>query len=113
MLAMPVRTWFLQQAQISQAQQQLEAVTSQVAKLQQQQKQWKDKAFVEQQARERLNYVYPGEVGVVVLQPATAPTPDQQPKTWYDSLWQTVDSASGRGQTALGEPVQVRPDAPR
>jgi len=113
MLALPVRSWFLQQARIADAQAELAATEEQLSQLRDEQQGWQDKTFVEQQARLRLNYVLPGEVGIVVLQPAAQPTGAQQPETWYDSLWQTVDSASGRGETAIGDPVQVRPSAPR
>lgn len=114
MLAIPVRTWFLQQAHIADAEAELATAEARVADLQRQKNLWQDPTYVEQQARLRLNYVKPGEVGIVVTRP-----PDEQaaaagqPQTWFDSLWQTVDSASGRGETALGEPVQVRPSAPR
>jgi hypothetical protein len=113
MLALPVRSWFLQQAQIADAQGAIVATEERIAALEQEQALWGDPAHVAEQARLRLHYVMPGEVGIVVLQPDDAPTAADQPATWYESLWQTVDSASGRGQTALGEPVQVRESAPR
>lgn len=114
MLALPVRTWFLQQARIAEAEAELSSAQDRVAQLQQQQTMWQDPLYVEQQARLRLNYVKPGEAGVVVIKPnAGLSASGSQPRTWYDSLWQTVESASGRGETALGDPVQVRPSAPR
>ncbi len=113
MLALPVRSWFLQQAQIADAHATLAATEERIAALEAEQRRWQDDGYVAEQARLRLHYVRPGEVGIVVLQPDDAPTAAQEPATWYDSLWQTVESASGRGQTALGDPVQVRETAPR
>lgn len=114
MLALPVRSWFLQRASIAEAQQQLAASQASISELSQEQRDWQDKAHIEEQARLRLNYVYPGEVGIVVIGPdEPAVAAQEEPRTWYDSLWQTVESASGRGQTALGDPIQVRDSAPR
>lgn len=115
MLALPVRTWFLQQARIADAQAELARAEQAVAQLQEEKDRWQDQSFVEEQARQRLNYVRPGEVGIVVLQSPTAPGQPsaEAPRTWFDSLWQTVDSASGRGETAVGDPIQIRPTAPR
>jgi cell division protein FtsB len=114
MLAVPVRSWFVQQARISEAEAQLAATEEVLADLTAQKERWQDKQVVEREARTRLNYVFPGEVGVVLVAPQAAPAAgDELPETWFDSLWQTVDSASGRGETALGDPIQVRPTAPR
>ena len=114
MLAVPVRSWFVQQARIADAEAQLAATQATLDDLTAQKDRAQDKQVIEREARTRLNYVFPGEVGVVLLTPqdglASAAEP---PQTWFDSLWQTVDSASGRGETALGEPIQVRPSAPR
>jgi cell division protein FtsB len=113
MLALPVRAWFLQQAQIADARGALSSLEEQIGDLEEQQRQWKDPAFLEEQARLRLNYVSPGEAGIVVLRPAESQESAQESATWFDSLWQTVDSAAGRGTTTLGDPVQVRESAPR
>jgi len=114
MLALPIRSWFLQQAQIADMEAALAETDAALAALELQRRDWRDDAYVEQQARLRLNYVFPGEVGIVVLTPQ-----DEQlagggrPGTWYESLWQSVESASGRGDAAVGEPVEVRESAPR
>ncbi len=113
MLALPVRSWFVQQARIAEVEGQLSSTETAVEDLQTERRNWQNEAFVEQQARLRLNYVRPGEVGIVVLQHEGATASTQQPATWYEGLWQTVESASGRGETAMGEPVQVRDSAPR
>ncbi len=115
MLAVPVRAWFLQQAKLADVRAELAATSAQIRGLQQERQDWLDDAYVQEQARQRLNYVLPGEAGVVVLQPENGDTATDgaQPRTWYEGLWQTVESASGRGATAVGDPVQVRPSAPR
>lgn len=113
MLALPVRSWFVQQAQIADARAGVAEAERQIAALEAEQERWTDPEYIAEQARLRLHYVLPGEVGVVVLQPDDAPRPAQQPATWYEGLWQSVDSAAGRGQSALGDPIQVRESAPR
>ena len=60
---------------------------------------WLDRAFVEQQARERFGWVLPGEIGYRVIGSdgkveGNVPTLDAPPvpktKQWYDRLWGTV-----------------------
>lgn len=115
MLALPVRNWFLQQARIAEAEGRLLHLQEQIEALEAEERRWSDPAVIERQARLRLNYVRPGEVGVVVLEPdvdppLSAPGP---PQTWLDALWRSVDAASGRGDAAAREQFQVRPSAPR
>ena len=100
-LAMPVREYLQQRETLGALQQQLEDGQARVDALQSQVKQWQDPAYVEAQARARLHYVYPGEIGYVVLTPkdvAAAREPDaavqSKPTTpWYDTLWSSVQQA--------------------
>ena len=72
--------------------------------LQEQSKRWRDDAFVEEQARERLHYVFPGEKGLVLLSPEDvedARNPEIRVRTepevaWYDTLWGSVQEADDR-----------------
>ncbi|MEO6472664.1 MAG: septum formation initiator family protein [Aeromicrobium sp.] len=74
---------------------------------------WTDRAFVEQQARERFGWVLPGEVGYRVIGSdgkvqGNVPTLDAPtvPKTkqWYDKLWGTVVESGKEPKKAVVPP---------
>jgi cell division protein FtsB len=101
-LALPVREYVRQRSEISALQAEKASREAQVAALQQRLKQWDDPAFVQTQARQRLQYVMPGEVGYVVLDPAEAPAPTRERREaaataveqpWYTRLWGSVEKA--------------------
>ena len=77
--ALPVRAWLDQRAQIAEVAAERTELASEVADLQAALDLWDDAAYVRAQARERLNFVLPGEVGLVVL--GTESTPEQEPVT--------------------------------
>lgn len=101
-LAGPLRQFIVQRAAIADLRAQVHTQQQRVDALQQESDQWKDPAYVEQQARERLHYVMPGEVPYIDL---TAPTgTEADPSStvadpvhdgpWYSKLWSTVQGAS-------------------
>ena len=100
-LALPLREYVQQQSHIRSLQQQVELTGQRVESLKQQAEQWQDPDFIEAQARERLHYVFPGEVGYVVLTPEDvqqAREPEirvQRPQrdAWYDTFWSSVQAA--------------------
>ena len=55
---------------------------------------WEDPAFVAAEARRRLHFVLPGEVGYVTLGSEESLTADGQPvgpdQPWYSALWGAV-----------------------
>ena len=65
--------------------------------------QWNDPAFVAIQARQRLHFVLPGEVGYVVLEADSAPVlykgtvTKQRSQSWYAAMWGGIKAA---GETA-------------
>lgn len=100
-LALPLREYLRQRSEINSAAEQQAEQQAEVDDLQRQVNQWQDEDFVRGQARERLHFLYPGEVGYKVLDPnhndnvlaqhapeATAPT-----GPWYDRLWKSVTTA--------------------
>ena len=103
-LAFPIREYLAQRAAISAAEQRAELLKARVDSLQSQVNRWDDPAFVEQQARERLHYVMPGETGLVLLSPQDVeearqpelPTPVQPDVAWFDTLWSSVKEADSR-----------------
>ena len=62
-LAFPIREYLAQRAAIAAAEQRAAMLEERVEGLQGQVDRWRDDDFVEQQARERLHYVMPGETG--------------------------------------------------
>ena len=107
-LALPLRDLVNQRNRINalydrqaQAKQELKDLNSQIAK-------WNDPAYVAVQARERLHFVMPGQVGYVVLEAEAAPviyqgsvTP-RRSRAWYAAVWGGIERA---GKTAA--PLQV------
>ncbi len=77
--AFPLRAWLDQRSQLAELSEQRDALTEEVADLEASRELWDDPAYVRAQARERLNYVLPGEVGIVVL--GTESTPPDEPVT--------------------------------
>lgn len=103
-LAFPVREYLAQRAAISAAQEQAATLETRVDNFRDQVGRWRDDAFVEQQARERLHYVMPGETGLVLLSPddveqARKPEirdPVEPEVSWFDTLWGSVKEADNR-----------------
>ncbi len=106
--ASSLRAWLQQRAEMEAARERITSGEAQVEELTAQAERWRDPAYVEQQARERLAWVMPGEVGYSVIdEDGTTLGPKaelgqpvslaQEPTTWYASLWGTVEEA---GKTA-------------
>ena len=103
-LAFPVREYLAQRAAIAVAEERAAMLEARVGNLQDQVSRWGDDDFVEQQARERLHYVMPGEIGLVLLSPedvqeARKPKisdPVEPEVAWFDTLWGSVQEADNR-----------------
>ena len=94
---MPVRSWFGQRAQVASLHTELEAAQQRVAELKIQAERWNDPAFIAAEARTRLRFVLPGEVGYVALglpdDVAAAQAAQAPPAPWYSSLWSSLNQA--------------------
>ena len=108
LLASSVAAWFHQRSEIAALRDQVAAQEADVASLRAERERWNDPAYVEQQARERLKFVRPGERAFTVLDPqpadgttATVAGPgvgDAEPmRPWYDTVWQSVLTADAPG----------------
>lgn len=103
-LAFPIREYLAQRAAIAAAEQRAAMLEDRVEGLAGQVDRWRDDDFVEQQARERLHYVMPGETGLVLLSPedvedARKPeirTTVEPEVAWFDTLWGSVQEADSR-----------------
>jgi cell division protein FtsB len=110
-LAVPVRTWFAQRAEIAQLRADVVATRERVEELRIEQERWQDPAFVAAEARRRLHFVLPGEVGYVAI--GTEDSPEEAAALaaavavpWYATLWGAVrqadDPVAGPGQGSTG-----------
>ncbi len=105
-LASPFQTYLNRRATVAASEHQQRELAAHVAQLRQETDQWQDPAFVERQARVRLQYIRPGDTLYTVLnaqgQPLTAePVPVAQKVTktghqpsWNSALWSSVQDAS-------------------
>ena len=94
-LAIPLRAWMSQQAEIAALEADVAHSRERVESLRAELEDWEDPAFVIAQARSRLHFVFPGEVGYVVLGEDDRPivpederAADQAP--WYSRLWDST-----------------------
>ena len=104
-LAYPLREYLEQRSEIRDYRAKVAAQEKRVAQLRRARDRWRDPAFVEAQARERLSYVMPGETAYVVLEADETPTPDgvvepsvpeADHRPWFGDLWSSVEAA-GKG----------------
>jgi hypothetical protein len=112
LIAPYLRPWLAQRSDIADQQARVQALQRQVDELTAERNRWNDPTFVRTQAREKLNFVMPGELGYVVLddgRPQRASDPAQEAalqagritgRPWYDVLWQSVQLAGGAGPTS-------------
>ncbi|BFU46925.1 FtsB family cell division protein [Krasilnikovia sp. MM14-A1004] len=96
----PVRVYLAQESQIARMEAAQTAQQATIQGLTEEVEKWQDPEYVRIQARDRLFYVRPGEVPLLVLNdPAGAardagkPPPAPAPDRWYDTLWSSVAAA--------------------
>ncbi|MFG1818405.1 septum formation initiator family protein [Kribbella sp. NPDC049174] len=120
--AQSLRVWFDQHQQITALQQEIRDREKRVGELNDEIARWEDDAYVKAQARQRLGWVMPGEVGYRVIgadgKPIGAPpeptTPsdasaEEQKPTWYTKLWGSVEGAGEPAVPATPKPVKPTP----
>jgi cell division protein FtsB len=120
-LAYPARTYLLQQAEISERQQEIALQKERIAELEERNAKWEDKAYVMAQARERLQLVLPGQVGYVILHPESnedteqtaAPVRARLDGPWYGKLWSAVRAADRPVRVPPAPGVPLLTPAPR
>ena len=101
-LAYPIRQYVSQRAEIADLQREKEQAAERVEKLRDLKARWQDDAYAEQQIRQRLHYVLPGETGFIVVDPDAA----KQSRTdlgaadrpWYANVWDGVDKSDASDQ---------------
>ncbi|MFI6491757.1 septum formation initiator family protein [Streptomyces sp. NPDC050564] len=101
-LAYPIRQYVSQRAEIADVERQREQARERVEQLRDLKARWRDDAYAEQQIRQRLHYVMPGETGYVVIDPDTSKQAHADKgaaaRPWYANVWDGVDKSDAADQ---------------
>ncbi len=106
----PVQTWFGQQQRIAQLTEDVKKSEAAVAAVTADIERWNDAAYVEAQARQRLLYVYPGDVTYLIVNDVVAEEVDAPIATetvrstdinWVDALQPNATFSSCRTNSAV------------
>lgn len=95
----PLRVYLAQESQIAALEADKAAQRQAIADKSQELQKWKDPEYLRAQAREKLFYVRPGEIPLLVLNDPTGAAreagspPAAAPDRWYDTLWSSVRAA--------------------
>lgn len=98
-VAMPIRNWFGQRAEIATLQAEVQATKARVADLLVERERWNDPAFIAAESRRRLHFVFPGEIGYVALGADGRPAEEtlmesaQIPLPWYATIGESLRAA--------------------
>jgi cell division protein FtsB len=68
----PIQIWFEQQLRISELHAEVSKAKATLVNAQSDLARWKDRAYIETQARQRLMYVYPGDISYLIVNDVTA-----------------------------------------
>ncbi|HYI57264.1 MAG TPA: septum formation initiator family protein [Microlunatus sp.] len=101
-----LRIYFAQSHEVASTKAEIADRQAKIAELQTELDRWNDPAFVQLQARTRLGWVVPGEIGFTVvdadgkplgggseLSTGAKPAGDEVPESWYTRLWGSVETA--------------------
>lgn len=101
-LSVPVRAWLSQRAEVAALRADIGASSERIAELQTELTRWSDPAFVSTEARRRLHFVLPGEIGYVTIsadgRPAEAVLSEAAaaaPRGWHSVVWDSIERADG------------------
>ncbi|MEV5848729.1 septum formation initiator family protein [Streptomyces sp. NPDC051985] len=101
-LAYPMRQYVSQRAEIADLERQQQQARQRVEQLRDVKARWQDDAYAEQQIRQRLHYVMPGETGYIVIDPGTAKQAHAYlgaaDRPWYANVWDGVDKSDASDQ---------------
>ncbi|MEU5631041.1 septum formation initiator family protein [Streptomyces rishiriensis] len=101
-LAYPMRQYVSQRAEVADLEREKQQASERVQQLRDLKARWQDDAYAEQQIRQRLHYVLPGETGYIVVDPDAARQSraglGAADRPWYSNVWDGVDSSDASDQ---------------
>ncbi|GGM04939.1 hypothetical protein GCM10010129_55650 [Streptomyces fumigatiscleroticus] len=101
-LAYPIRQYVSQRAEIADLEREKQQARQRVEQLRDLKARWQDDAYAEQQIRQRLHYVMPGETGFIVIDPAAVKQSHAgrgaADRPWYTNVWDGVDKSDASDQ---------------
>ena len=112
--ASSLRAYLQQRGHISDLKSQIAERSANISDLEREKKRWKDDAFLEQQARERFGFLFPGETSYQVLDSDGKPLGGQdrlhdasevvkpEPTPWWDTAWESVELAGNPAKANSG-----------
>lgn len=117
-----LRIYFAQSHEVATTKAEIADRQEKIADLQTELNRWNDPGFVELQARTRLGWVMPGEIGFTVvdadgkplgggseLTTGTKPVSDKVPQSWYTRLWGSVEAADKPAPDPEPDPADAKP----
>jgi cell division protein FtsB len=105
LLGSTVVAWFGQRAEIAAIRERVSTQQRDIAELRAERERWRDPAYIEQQARQRLKFVKPGERSYTVIDPEPITDPAPVPEVvapepslpWYQAVWESARTADAPG----------------
>ena len=101
-LSVPVRNWLSQRAQVAALRADISASTERINELQTELDRWSDPAYISSEARRRLHFLLPGEIGYVTIsrdgRPAEAVLSEaatEKPLGWHSLVWDSLERSDG------------------
>jgi hypothetical protein len=102
--------WLIQRSELETARAEVAQSQREVAKLERQRDRWRDNDYIKSQARARLDYVMPGDIGYVVsdreaqdASPEDSGSPAAQvpvsDRPWFADLWLSAQVAADPAST--------------
>jgi hypothetical protein len=115
-LAVPLRALIQERREIRDLEQQVISQQAKIDELNNRQARLADPAYLQALARERLNYVFPGEIGFVVLDEETTTSITGVPgalvpnddSAWYTKLW--ISTKLADNPPPADDPLVVQSD---
>lgn len=117
-----LRIYFAQSHEVATTKAEIADRQEKIAALQTELDRWNDPNFVKLQARTRLGWVVPGEIGFTVvdadgkplgggneLTTGTKPPSDKVPESWYTRLWGSVEAADKPAPAPAPDPADAKP----
>lgn len=122
-IALPLKNFFQQRNEITRVQASIAQQEQKKEELQTEIEKYHSKAYLEEQARNRLGVIAPGETAFRIVDPAmqennrvTSDKADvEKRENWYETLWTSIseeDAATQLGETETEKPAMNMPIAP-